>query len=92
MRTSGRYSSFFKQASNYDSKWGNFFGARHRISENENDETPSDQPPQSHKNPRESHENPRDIHSIPFHDEDLEPLKKISIPYDFKIKQYEEHL
>ena len=87
MRISNGYKSLFNQASTYDSEWGNFSGACHKIHEADNNETPSDQPPQSHNNTRELHENMRELHSIPFQDEDLEPFKKGPIPSDFNIQR-----
>ena len=92
MSTSNGYTSFFDRSSTYDSGWGNISGARHKIYENDNDEHPSDRPPQSHDNPRELHDNLRKLHPIPFQDKDLEPLKTRPIPSDFNIKHYKEHL
>ena len=88
MRTNNRYTFFFKQASNYDSEWGNFAGAFHKINEDEDVRPLYDQPPQSHNNPRELHDNPREVHSIPFKDGAYEPLKTRPIPSGFNIQCY----
>ena len=81
MSTSNGYTSFFKWSSAYASEWGNFSGACHKIPEDDNNEHPSDQPPQSHDNPRESHDNQREVNSIPLQDEELEPFKNKTNTY-----------
>ena len=84
MRISNRYTSFFKQASTYDSEWGNFEGLVHTIPEDDNNKPPSDQPRQSHDIPRSHMTIQSKVHSIPLHNKDFEPVKTIPIPSDFK--------
>ena len=40
----------------------------------------------------ELHDNPGEVHSIPFQDEDIEPLKTIPTLSDLNMKQYKEDL
>ena len=92
MSTRNGYTSFFKRASAYDSEWFDFAGVCHKTPEDNNNGPLSDQPPQSYNNMRELHDNKREIHSIPFHDEDFEPLNIRPITSDFNIQWYKEHL
>ena len=88
MRNKKWYTSFFKRSPTYNPEWGNFTRKFHKTPEDDNVETPSDKPSQSHNNPRDLHSNPREVSLIPFQDEELEPLKTRPIPSDFNIQRY----
>ena len=92
MSTSDGYMLLFKKSSMYDSEWGNFSDTGLKISEDDNNDFPYDQPRQSHGKPTDLHDNPREVHSIPFQNEGFEPAKTRPIPSNFNIQRYKEHL
>ena len=85
--TSNGYNPFLKQASIYDYEWCNFDRARHKVPADEDDETPSYLPHQSHDKTRYLKNNPREVHSIPIQYLDLEPLKTIPITSYLNIQR-----